>query len=117
MQRETLVVLIDKSCDYYDFYNEQLGYAIYCSQYQTLSENLERFALLSKYYNVVYVVDELQELPKTNTPFPVGGMAYFEQNYAVAWRYVEVINHEADHLACDCDFHDTESAAIEEAYS
>lgn len=109
MYELVIIMLVGAACDMQPFYQEEMPDAIVaCSDFDTLHGTMAHwngFALVSD-YNVVYVVNEWDEMPDfydEKHKLAVGGVAYPESNYAIAYRYPWVILHELGHLICECD--------------
>ena len=75
-------------------------YFIACSCYDSLEESQAVYQVLIAHgWNVLYVVDDHEMLPDFYRP---DGNSYYSGG--VAWHYVSILEHEIEHLTCECDF-------------
>jgi hypothetical protein len=97
---ELIKLPVRPSCGYLDFYREQMpDYFIACSCYDSLEESQAVYEVLIAHgWDVIYVVDDHEMLPDFYRP---DGNSYYI--VCVAWHYVSVLDHEIEHLRCECD--------------
>jgi len=97
---ELIKLPVRPSCGYLDFYREQMpDYFIACSCYDSLEESQAVYEVLIAHgWDVIYVVDDHEMLPDSYWP---DGNSYYIG--CVAWHYVSVLDHEIEHLRCQCD--------------
>jgi hypothetical protein len=97
---ELIKLPVRPSCGYLDFYREQMpDYFIACSCYDSLEESQAVYEVLIAHgWDVIYVVDDHEMLPDSYRP---DGNSYYIG--CVAWHYVSVLDHEIEHLRCQCD--------------
>jgi hypothetical protein len=97
---ELIKLPVRPSCGYLDFYREQMpDYFIACSCYDSLEESQAVYEVLIAHgWDVIYVVDDHEMLPDFYRP---DGNSYYI--VCVAWHYVSVLDHEIEHLRCQCD--------------
>ena len=97
---ELIKLPLRPSCGYLDFYREQMpDYFIACSCYDSLEESQAVYEVLIAHgWDVIYVVDDHEMLPDFYRP---DGNSYYI--VCVAWHYVSVLDHEIEHLRCQCD--------------
>jgi hypothetical protein len=97
---ELIKLPVGPSCGYLDFYREQMpDYFIACSCYDSLEESQAVYEVLIAHgWDVIYVVDDHEMLPDFYRP---DGNSYYI--VCVAWHYVSVLDHEIEHLRCECD--------------
>jgi hypothetical protein len=97
---ELIKLPVRPSCGYLDFYREQMpDYFIACSCYDSLEESQAVYEVLIAHgWDVIYVVDDHEMLPDSYRP---DGNSYYIG--CVAWHYVSVLDHEIEHLRCECD--------------
>jgi hypothetical protein len=97
---ELIKLPVRPSCGYLDFYREQMpDYFIACSCYDSLEESQAVYEVLIAHgWDVIYVVDDHEMLPDFYRP---EGNSYYI--VCVAWHYVSVLDHEIEHLRCECD--------------
>ena len=97
---ELIKLPVRPSCGYLDFYREQMpDYFIACSCYDSLEESQAVYEVLIAHgWDVIYVVDDHEMLPDSYRP---DGNSYYI--VCVAWHYVSVLDHEIEHLRCQCD--------------
>jgi hypothetical protein len=98
---ELIILPVGASYGYLDFYQEQMpDYFVACSCYDGLEESQAVYQVLIAHgWNVLYVVDDHEMLPdfyrQDGNSYYIGG---------VAWHYVGILEHEIDHLRCECNF-------------
>jgi hypothetical protein len=97
---ELIKLPVRSSCGYLDFYREQMpDYFIACSCYDSLEESQAVYEVLIAHgWDVIYVVDDHEMLPDSYRP---DGNSYYIG--CVVWHYVSVLDHEIEHLRCQCD--------------
>jgi hypothetical protein len=97
---ELIKLPVRPSCGYLGFYREQMpDYFIACSCYDSLEESQAVYEVLIAHgWDVIYVVDDHEMLPDFYRP---DGNSYYI--VCVAWHYVSVLDHEIEHLRCECD--------------
>jgi hypothetical protein len=97
---ELIKLPVRPSCGYLDFYREEMpDYFIACSCYDSLEESQAVYEVLIAHgWDVIYVVDDHEMLPDFYRP---DGNSYYI--VCVAWHYVSVLDHEIEHLRCECD--------------
>jgi hypothetical protein len=97
---ELIKLPVRPSCGYLDFYREQMpDYFIACSCYDSLEESQAVYEVLIAHgWDVIYVVDDHEMLPDSYRP---DGNSYYIG--CVVWHYVSVLDHEIEHLRCECD--------------
>lgn len=124
------IILVGDSCNYIDFYRTTLSneeYAFTCVGSSGGDPNSTFIpSIMADYlwlrdfgYNVMFVVDNTEMLPKrdlgvdtADMDLPpdhrwINGLANPSKDYGFAYRYASTIEHEIEHLRCECTVHAT----------